>query len=552
MVPSDFPAEVLSMIFIYAQGPLPSSSTMDVDAANATSITRGRPPWLGILSVCRRWRRIFLETPQLWSRIHLGLDFYLHRVNDFLERSKATPLDVVFSYEYTENENAGPCECVDADIMDASERFRTLEIEGSHLRYIYELLGRRRSMKAPFLEELSLAFYGDGYSSESDTDDDDDEEEETQGRHLPVYEDLFWQEMPSLKRLSVHTIPLPSSFPSLPTLLELHLWTQKLSVTTLLDILERTPNVEILRLSKLLRDNALDGSHGSHLLKPHHAIQLPRLRELDLCCDDLGILNALDFPYTTLSSFQFGLLRSSTPTIQEFDLGLLCNIWLHIVNPFHDPSQPSSTYEAKLKQQNTSFVVELKSTERPSPKLSFSHEQPSQYFHFFKTFCFASPSTLITSLTLSIQHWDMRYGRSLLLSICNVQTLVLDYSDLSILSALLEPILEERCIELPILRFKRLIRRKHPIEYVFLPKLDTLVFTSYCWPHPTTDIDDYRVKAQEYEHILRFVKTRKVQTVKVSHSRMTPDIKETFVRLSVVLENVFVDDGIKWAQWLVL
>ncbi|KAJ8095188.1 hypothetical protein PM082_010410 [Marasmius tenuissimus] len=87
------PAEVLAIIFSFCR------QTNDLVRPSC------RPTALQVVQVCGRWREIGLETPSLWSSIHIALKHWKDKAGSltvltklFMERSKKSPLDLALEF----------------------------------------------------------------------------------------------------------------------------------------------------------------------------------------------------------------------------------------------------------------------------------------------------------------------------------------------------------------------------------------------------------------------------------------------------------------------
>ncbi|KAI0648225.1 hypothetical protein C8Q79DRAFT_905553 [Trametes meyenii] len=203
------PPELLSMIYSYAD----SSSIKNTNIINITH-------------VCRHWRDIALRTPSLWARVGLG-----HPIGfkAFLERSKALPLQITLATrpQISILNTLGL-------IVAEHARIRTLDVRIGALWVAINITFRTLFLPTPKLEELSIEMVADP------------------GARL--YLDQLraptdFDGAPSLRSITLREAPLPYLPKGPNALTKVSLTGQLPTLHTLVDLLVRSPLLEVLDLS---------------------------------------------------------------------------------------------------------------------------------------------------------------------------------------------------------------------------------------------------------------------------------------------------------------
>ncbi|EIM80218.1 uncharacterized protein STEHIDRAFT_163091 [Stereum hirsutum FP-91666 SS1] len=235
---AQLPSETLITIFLESVAhDTPSSSNLG---------------WVQITHVCRFWRDLALHSPLLWTNIPLRLG--RECMEEFIRRSNSAPLKLY----HAPGPNVlplseVPIESIRHRVYSISIGYTTNAQERAH-KFIDDLL-----QSAPSLEEIRIAGMrepGSGFGIVIDS---------TLGFDSPRH--FFTRSVPLLRKLSLHSIsPIPwSAFPFHNlTRLEIssQLWDlprdgteDHTIISSLLDLLKTTPDLETLELCNSLPNN---------------------------------------------------------------------------------------------------------------------------------------------------------------------------------------------------------------------------------------------------------------------------------------------------------
>ncbi|KAJ8507229.1 hypothetical protein ONZ45_g10389 [Pleurotus djamor] len=290
------PDEVLSIIFIVRR-----------DDSLESSSTTWKLDWLNISAVCRHWREVSLATPLLWSFI----DFKsVNCAEEMMERSKATPLSlrIVFAGDSCDD---GRRELA----LDAlsNRSVREIDIQSPDHKQTLRLLELLPYQSVPLLQSIKL--------TRLTFDEDNEENEETD----EVDDSRQWpsQDMPSVRRLELTRVPIPTHFYRTSNLKYLKIDPPiRISVEETLDLLRNTSCIEEFSVVALY-------SCPSYIPQRYiKGVSLPCLKVLEVdACDALSarILHHLTFPPS--ASVYLSLCPDpSTPPSTDSFLAIV-NVW---------------------------------------------------------------------------------------------------------------------------------------------------------------------------------------------------------------------------------
>ncbi|KIM89986.1 hypothetical protein PILCRDRAFT_812781 [Piloderma croceum F 1598] len=257
---SSVPNELLSMIF---QAGYESSSF---------------PFEIIVSQVTRLWRRVAVNTPQLWTRIYVGrVHAGYFMAETYLSRSGALPLDLhidMYSGHTNMAEIILACKIFHSD----ASRWRRLKVHLVWWQGLVRLLESLASANVPSLQSLQIYF---DYDVSDDTD--------------VIAHSIFTGGAPSLASLKLHGFGLDCCLPPLTMLntLEIHhpLRGDRISLACLASMLDGLP---------LLTHLVINGDF-IHGWTPDTQINLPSLRSFHLNTyneiDQIpGLLNAIAAP----------------------------------------------------------------------------------------------------------------------------------------------------------------------------------------------------------------------------------------------------------------
>ncbi|KAJ8503457.1 hypothetical protein ONZ45_g10836 [Pleurotus djamor] len=253
------PYEILSKIFLIAN-------------ENAPDITE---TLRDIASVCTYWRRICLDTPQLWAAVSLDQPLWLR---ESLRRSRTSPLTV------TIDDSAGRCTLTALDRLASAlvhevHRFQEVQIICGPL-WIEKLISLfflpTLGLAAPLLRKLKIST---GYAV-------------NQYSHPDLLR-IFWTRLDSLQSLELTGyVPITTSPMPKLTFLCINTFGDCLSVPWLMNLLRNAPHVEEVAVGTISLKTPMSVSNS-------HPINLPSLRSLELTFESLQgseIFSHLEIP----------------------------------------------------------------------------------------------------------------------------------------------------------------------------------------------------------------------------------------------------------------
>ena len=246
--------------------------------------------------VCRGWREQFISRSSLWTFLDCAS---VDRTNVYLKRSKTSPLEIRFE------EEEGTSFSSDALLLTVPylSRLKSLYLSGSS-DDLFQFT-KYFTSPAPLLKELKLNFTC---------------------TETPTIEDVIFNgNLPSLRKLRLSGITANLAWEDLSNLRTFDLRQvpgNKISVTQLLDLFERTPRLRNIQLW-----NAFPSSSDA---PPGRVVSLPRLKSLTINAQPAHpvLLDHLSIPAgASLSQrFTFSDDKSPIPTYLPKTLDNLKNI----------------------------------------------------------------------------------------------------------------------------------------------------------------------------------------------------------------------------------
>ncbi|KAH8104604.1 hypothetical protein BXZ70DRAFT_888084 [Cristinia sonorae] len=308
---NELPAELLSLIFVLGLDLADEDWDDDGTGSDSDSDFNGNPVDWQILvsSVCRRWREVALEVPQLWSEVVFTEKSTLEQAQTYLQRSKEAPLKIFIDYTNSESQT-WPYSSL-SELEDLMDRFkRMLTLLRMHLKHVAELEVMVTLWKymgvlleflgscdgAPMLEVLELYHY----------EDEDDLDNEPSPSSIPESDKqqnfvLFKGDIPRLKQVAlwgVHVDWEKSLFLKNLAVLELAYHEPELSPSfkSFARILRSSPNLVTLTISQSgprggpveWLQSITDGTDGVdiELSSVDMQIELPKVEEFVLAFVD--------------------------------------------------------------------------------------------------------------------------------------------------------------------------------------------------------------------------------------------------------------------------
>ncbi|KAJ8515804.1 hypothetical protein ONZ45_g6839 [Pleurotus djamor] len=281
------PPELLSQIFLENKV---LSTTLLAYTLRYRSDRKERS-WLNVAGVCRSWREIALDTPRLWSSFDISR---LDSVEAMLARSKNAPLHISCK--------SGPFEArlhtsIAREIMLRITMIQELNLSSSssNLREFFTPLQHSADPEPlPLLHTLRLTARHDCSGP------------------FTLPDRLVAQQLPSLRILELHNVPILSTLPPLPRLLRLRLSSQNtdhaISIPSLLYILRNTPDLEDLYLSHVLTSSSVESTLPKVTAGKLKSVYI---KSPDIQCSRL--FKYLDLPLSAIVRFETSQ-ASSTPS----------------------------------------------------------------------------------------------------------------------------------------------------------------------------------------------------------------------------------------------
>ncbi|KAJ8520061.1 hypothetical protein ONZ45_g3079 [Pleurotus djamor] len=288
------PSDVLTYILLFCKLHAEAiSSEHDAFSRHAYS------QWIVLLRVCHSWHDHIMQTPRFWSTINL----YSPQAWNMFARSKAALLRVQGnSFPRT----ASPPWPLVQHAISQSPRLQHLSLYFSDCDALSQALTLiPPDSSAPRLVQLEITVEED----------------------LGEFYGRFWENLPSLRSLSLDGFPLPLiQTHTIRCLTHLRIGPSSLGVAIpwLLRALEALPNIEDLDISDL--NSPLVGSDFPSVSLPH--LSVFRVASYDF--STLSILDYLVVPSSSRIELAYGLVE--TTDLQETDLHALKNAMMRFVS----------------------------------------------------------------------------------------------------------------------------------------------------------------------------------------------------------------------------
>ncbi|KAJ8457379.1 hypothetical protein ONZ45_g18338 [Pleurotus djamor] len=462
--------------------------------------------------VCKRWRAICLSTHRMWAFINLA---HIDRVPMMLERAKAAPLVVKMPLLLI------PCEQEETwatvkHVLSLSRQFRTLSVTSGHTKLVTKLFGEIKD-DAPILEEILLS---GGSTARLHAQWDDDR--------------WHWTHLPSLRTLELCDLPLPRHFPTTPRLTRLVISYAMsedlgtLTIWTVLSILRNTLLIEEISVGMICPvEYAL--SSPDPISFPEKLV-LDHLKHIDVSAQTFGqlsLFNYIEFPTTTEVCFTSHLDNLFPPSDEASSVATLEHVCSRLYEGLGEqgleatfvlqPNFPSSKF----------FPID------PSTTPVFEVTSRKRCHFILPAIRRLTPAVKKLTLVMLQNAPDFQFIEQLLPSLPNVETIVLEYSHLSLLE-LLEPRTSTSTptVSSPI--------SSSPAPVLILPKLREVIVTG-----GAISEDDHTSRA--FTWITRLLNSRPSVIVRIYKANAAIEIKDLICnepRVLVEKVNYFGDDGI--------
>ena len=351
---SKLPVELVVEIFLYYRDDIFESGLYrEDDVYNRTHRKRSHQWWLTLVSICRYWRNIALQTPLLWSTLVPSICLEPYTLETFLARSVGRTLDIsvvlrtwtdqgddtlveifkvservralFLSLNMPDFDNDDECQVLDMDATFSS--LECLEMDGSyHNSFTHDLLDQILPT-ATNLRTLIL-------------------------RNLAVQWDRFGPHLPR----TITSLSLIAAYTG---------WTKK--KYSILNILNDLPGLESLKIL----DRSLYHPSQAHLARWAKKITFPNLKYLDITGQYVTVSSLL----RVISSRPSSRLMLYIPLPKGENVDATCNTCLDVFSyiPF-----PSEHFSASLSFLFGKFVVHI-SSDAPLPKplftITFEHSE---------------------------------------------------------------------------------------------------------------------------------------------------------------------------------
>ena len=237
--------------------------------------------WIQVTYVCRQWRAVALNSPNLWTNLPLG---YGHWTSVMLERSKRTSLTIKVDFSNRASNTINHLESAFHHV----DRFKVLSLEHADPSLLRDLV-LKLPKSAPRLNSLVISVYHSQFS------------ETFPERDFASTCDL--PEAMLCETENLHYVELKGCNPSwdshlLSSLLHLKIeWVSKAARPTtkqFLEMLKRMPNLESLELRDAI---PIESSHSVQEII--HLCRLHSLSLSSLSTEISNILRHITFPPTT-------------------------------------------------------------------------------------------------------------------------------------------------------------------------------------------------------------------------------------------------------------
>ncbi|KAJ8507411.1 hypothetical protein ONZ45_g10220 [Pleurotus djamor] len=371
----NLPEDVLSLIFLWGQSDLDQTQ----DLVGLISLKHGRT----LASVCQHWRRVALNTVQLWSHISLTNTRYSAKL---VERTKGAQLSVLCIFPSPKPEELW--EMASELLPQCMDRMRDLRIliqkSGSDEQF-WTLYSRPQA-----LHELTI---GGCPHQEGDA-------PRVLSKNVPL------DKMSSLCSLSLRAIFLQQDLPPLPTLehfsVDDRLLNKHLSVPWLLRSLPNIPNVQFVDVAVVI-------TAGFPADQKLQIVKLPQLRYIKLMCLDVvcaALFQFLDIPNTATVNLSYARDVLNRPDTN----GIKC-----LFSRCKNYPAPEFTLHLALQDHdhdgvnNMTISLMLSANETDGPFLFSAHLSPNSIPKYIQLFSLLPPEKMRT-LELHVPAKDQSIG----------------------------------------------------------------------------------------------------------------------------------------------
>ncbi|KAJ8497106.1 hypothetical protein ONZ45_g12185 [Pleurotus djamor] len=334
---SQIPDELLSAIFIQGK----------ISASKSHTGTRS---WLNIASVCRHWRQVSVDTPQLWSSIHIR-NATIDRAEEMLKRSKASPLDLKISLKLSDDPRV--FKLAKLSLSDIGT-LRELRVTSDDFTLYRELLNCSVDRSAPILRRLRLLHQTPTPSASVQSD------------------EFMFSDMPVLTCLELRHFPIPASIPLFNNLTRLRINNSRgsglITIQLALRILKQTPQAEEVLLVKLKHHHQQDEAE-------FYPVGLPRLKSLKVYMEAIDasiIFDYLDIPKSTFISTDCSEVTSESDPV---DISYIHQAWSRF-SARDTPLTEGRIMPTRIQH----FRIHLFAETSEDPVLSLCHHIPVEPF----------------------------------------------------------------------------------------------------------------------------------------------------------------------------
>ncbi|KAJ8514800.1 hypothetical protein ONZ45_g7712 [Pleurotus djamor] len=422
---SKLPIEILSLIF---------------ETVRLQDFTTAGEDPTDILGVCRHWRNIALDYPPYWSMINIDESCPLEAIR----RSKSTPLRVSCNLMMSPVGNDAFWHSLQM-VMNYRHQVEEFSLTLSHLHdeSAEEFFDVVSLFDAPLLRYLTI---------------------EAGVLSLPTHRlsrAIPFKVVPSLHVLRLHGIHFPPDIPDLPSLRSLVMdgyhEIDDMSLSWIIKLLRKTPNVERISLDRIASANPTDVSGPL-------PVPLPRLRSLVVYSRstmEAKLYEYLDFP----SSIEiFAVFR----LIDDESLGCyyLTNLG-RLVSRLTSGSMPVSFEKITINvdHETSQFVFKLSTAGAKNPSVSFWLPMDPSSLASYARLCAAIPLDRVLEVTFESGR-DPTISRAwsdLFPKLTNAKTLEIRSQEHSVLSPLLTTSRGAPCnTKLEVLYYRRMVFYEDP------------------------------------------------------------------------------------------
>ncbi|GJE90027.1 F-box protein [Phanerochaete sordida] len=304
------PVEVLGMIFhALVQAWVQHHYNEDDLSPRSGSLTGGRWDWLSATHVCRHWRQVSLQTPQLWTYIPLKAK----NAASYFQMSGRLPLvvlDRASSYAYGSTSYYSE-ESIEM-LVQNMRRVRNLCVP-LDTKFVKQW-ALHRSLDAPFLEHVSVRFHTS--SSIADI---------IELLVPNIVRQASWPRLRIFSALGSPSNLLAAAMQPALTFLKVSLPLARLSPEVWIELLRNTPLLERLYLVGAVNAPLPDGLPAPST-STNSIVTLPLLRHLSLAEDDGYIgLGPLIRCIVTSPTAQITFYERAAPSLQADFEGLATN-----------------------------------------------------------------------------------------------------------------------------------------------------------------------------------------------------------------------------------